>query len=258
MILLTAISVNLNNREGLIATCRSIRALKERAWFEHIIVDGGSADGSLDQLEKHDLEKTKLIIGQDSGIYDGMNKGIIAARGTFVWMLNSGDEFAGEAECLEHYLRTIERNKIGVALFGAYLRGGDLHANKRHRVNFRKLIYMMSVIHQSILVRKEVHKRFGLYPLKYQLASDYDLISSLARNRSIKVSVSERPLSVFFLGGLTDKRYWRSRIECAHSAGSKHIFISIFTLIFFIGAYLNQRVKKWRKRVSSTQKAAYQ
>lgn len=59
--------------------------------LEHIIVDGGSTDGSIDWVRAQpDLT---LITGADRGVYDALNKGIAAARGDIVGLLNSDDRY---------------------------------------------------------------------------------------------------------------------------------------------------------------------
>lgn len=58
---------------------------------EHIIIDGGSTDGTLGIIEKYRGKIVKLISEPDNGIYDAMNKGIKIASGDIVGILNSDD-----------------------------------------------------------------------------------------------------------------------------------------------------------------------
>jgi glycosyltransferase involved in cell wall biosynthesis len=63
--------------------------------FEHIIVDGGSRDGTRDWVEAQpDLT---YLPPPDSGVYDAMNKGIFAARGDVIGLLNSDDLYEPDA-----------------------------------------------------------------------------------------------------------------------------------------------------------------
>ena len=57
--------------------------------FEHIVCDGGSTDGSLEILSRH--PHLKADIRPDQGIYDGMNRGLSAARGDIICILNADD-----------------------------------------------------------------------------------------------------------------------------------------------------------------------
>lgn len=62
--------------------------------FEHVIVDGGSTDGTIELIQKFADDyrgRLKWTSGPDAGIYDAMNKGIALATGDVVGMLNSDD-----------------------------------------------------------------------------------------------------------------------------------------------------------------------
>lgn len=90
---LSIITVNFNNNKGLIKTIESV---KQQAFtdYEHIIIDAASADSSKNTILKYQKETSKLtywVSEPDSGIYDGMNKGIQQAQGDYLYFLNSGD-----------------------------------------------------------------------------------------------------------------------------------------------------------------------
>ena len=83
---LSIITINYNNSEGLRRTLASVASQTYRD-IEHIIVDGGSTDGSVDVIkeyaEKSSLQgrEIKWSSEQDNGIYNAMNKGIEIALG---------------------------------------------------------------------------------------------------------------------------------------------------------------------------------
>ncbi|MBI5352968.1 MAG: glycosyltransferase [Chloroflexi bacterium] len=57
--------------------------------FEHIVIDGGSTDGTLKVLSKYPHLKT--IVKPDKGLYDAINKGLRMAKGEVIGLLNSDD-----------------------------------------------------------------------------------------------------------------------------------------------------------------------
>lgn len=63
----------------------------DRREIEHIVVDGGSTDGTIDVLL--DFPHLRVVSEPDDGVYDAMNKGIRMARGEFVGLLNSDDRY---------------------------------------------------------------------------------------------------------------------------------------------------------------------
>ena len=59
--------------------------------FEHIVIDGGSTDRTLEIINNH-KSKIKFSSSQkDEGIYDGFNKGMEQASGEYLGFLNSDD-----------------------------------------------------------------------------------------------------------------------------------------------------------------------
>ena len=61
--------------------------------IEHIVIDGGSSDGTMD-LVKSFPSVTKFISEPDKGIYDALNKGIQLATGDVIGFAHSDDMLA--------------------------------------------------------------------------------------------------------------------------------------------------------------------
>ncbi|MDX2476604.1 MAG: glycosyltransferase, partial [Gammaproteobacteria bacterium] len=62
--------------------------------IEHIIIDGGSTDGTLDVVNCYKDHLAKVVSEPDNGIYDAMNKGIALASGNIIGFLNADDLYA--------------------------------------------------------------------------------------------------------------------------------------------------------------------
>lgn len=126
---LSIITINYNNAEGLRKTLASV-ASQTYADIEHIIVDGGSTDGSVEIIREYadneairlegykairqessedndtvpnrpiaqspDRHEIRWISEPDKGIYNAMNKGIRMATGEYIQILNSGDILAAD------------------------------------------------------------------------------------------------------------------------------------------------------------------
>ena len=82
------------NNSTTIESC--IQSVQNQTYknVEHIIIDGGSTDGTLDIIKTYD--HIRWVSEPDQGIYDAMNKGIRKAKDKYVFFLNSGDVFANE------------------------------------------------------------------------------------------------------------------------------------------------------------------
>lgn len=59
--------------------------------LEYIIVDGGSTDGTLEVIKKHESRITKWISEPDSGMYDALHKGFALSTGEIMGWINSDD-----------------------------------------------------------------------------------------------------------------------------------------------------------------------
>lgn len=116
---LSIITINYNNAEGLCKTLASV-ASQTHAEIEHIIIDGGSTDNSVEVIREYEsslasrlcgvpenargdlgcslplASRLKWVSEKDNGIYNAMNKGIHMATGEYCQFLNSGDMLAAD------------------------------------------------------------------------------------------------------------------------------------------------------------------
>lgn len=107
---LSIITINFNNALGLQKTMESVFAQTCKN-FEYIVIDGASSDGSAEYIRNNADKLTYWVSEKDTGIYNAMNKGIRAAKGEYVLMLNSGDYFVDEC-VVGHILPELNRTDI--------------------------------------------------------------------------------------------------------------------------------------------------
>lgn len=188
---LSIITINYNNAEGLERTLNSVltQSYKE---IEHIIIDGGSTDGSVEvikdyvnQLKNEDRRlKIDWVSEKDKGIYNAMNKGIKRASGEYIQILNSGDILAApdvtERMCtelarLEIGDRTLE-NGVEI-LYGNMIKqwpDGKRLVDKCEAGNLSMLsFYHGTLNHDSAYIRRDLFEQFGLYDEKLKIVSDW-------------------------------------------------------------------------------------
>ena len=92
--LISVVTIGYNAAGPLRETLDSVRAQRWDA-IEHIVIDGGSTDGTVALLSARDDEIALWRSERDLGIYDAMNKGLAESRGDHVLFLNSGDVLRG-------------------------------------------------------------------------------------------------------------------------------------------------------------------
>jgi len=91
--LISIVTPSLNRAKYIKAAVESVLC-QDYPRFEHIIVDGGSTDGTLGVLARY--SHLRVISEPDRGLYDALNKGIQMAGGDIIGWLNSDDLYADE------------------------------------------------------------------------------------------------------------------------------------------------------------------
>ena len=90
---ISVITINLNNREGLETTIKSVVGQTCFDDIEYIVIDGGSTDVSVDVIREYERFIKQWVSERDNGIYNAMNKGLQMVTGEYTIFLNSGDWF---------------------------------------------------------------------------------------------------------------------------------------------------------------------
>lgn len=193
---LSIVTINYNNAEGLRKTLASVASQTYRN-IEHVIIDGGSTDGSVDVI--HDYESANhssvhpLTIvwssKKDKGIYNGMNIGIQRATGNYIQILNSGDILAAPDVTERMVLRlnelTNERvNELdGVAiLYGNMLKSydgktiinRDTCGNDMYTPESFLYFYKGTLNHDCAYIRRDLFEKYGLYNEEMMICSDWE------------------------------------------------------------------------------------
>ena len=173
--LLSIISITFNNFEELLNTVESVRGLED---CEHIIINGGSCLQTSEFLKGY---SGKTVSEPDLGISDAFNKGIRYSQGEAVIMLNSADilidpTYPKKAMKILHEHPEIDFVHADL-IFEDSLIGPYIMRPLRTQNNFHPNIGRgMPYRHQSMVVRKSIYNKVGLFNLNY-ICSDYDWVS---------------------------------------------------------------------------------
>lgn len=201
---LSIITINLNNKNGLIKTVQSVisQTFKD---FEWIIVDGDSTDGSKDLLEKYIQYFTHCISEKDNGIYNAMNKGIKLAQGEYIYFLNSGDYL-----CNKDTLKNVFNHSITSDFINGNLILSDCSINKRDfgiHSNYITCYDLFSgnLNHQSTFIKKDLFYKYGMYDENLKIAADWKFffMTIILHNRS--VTYINQDIAYFDKTGISSK-----------------------------------------------------
>ena len=190
-------------------TCKSIIALNYKN-FEWIVIDGDSNDGTLEIIKKYQEQISCLSIELDSGIYEAMNKGIRLASGEYLIFMNAGDTFY---DC--DTLSIVSKNLGPDLLYGKTLKRSK---NKDKICTYPDTInsdYLLNntLPHQSTYFKKETFSKYGLYNETYKIAGDYELYARFILKAKISYKYINKPLSIFYLGGVSSDKKFRNILK---------------------------------------------
>jgi len=173
--------------------------------IEHIVIDGGSTDGTLDVIEQYSANITKFVSEPDHGIYDAMNKGLSMATGDLVCFLNSDDMYV-DSHVLERASRIIEQDSLD-AIFAdvTYFRADNpekiLRRYSSSRFSPEKIAYGWMPAHPTLLMRKAVFDRVGGFKSSYRIGGDFEFIARAFGKGELKYRYLPEVLVKMQMGG---------------------------------------------------------
>jgi glycosyltransferase involved in cell wall biosynthesis len=178
--------------------------------IEHIIIDGGSTDGTLLLLESKRKQLAALISEKDKGIYHAMNKGIKIATGDIIGFLNS-DDFYLDNYVLSKVASVFVNNPSLDACYADLIYVDPIDTTKTIRYwksgNFIPGFFSKGWCppHPTFFVRNSIYRKFGKFDLTYNISSDRELMMRLLEIHKIKVCYIPEILVKMRLGGLSNK-----------------------------------------------------
>lgn len=174
--------VSLNAGEKLKQTIQSILE-QDYTDYEVVVKDGGSKDGSVDDLEvfverldEAEKERIRIIRQPDKSIYEGMNQATGFAKGEYYYFLNCGDIFHGKnalvqvADAIQKDADNGENHLIYYGNIYDVLRSQVVQSNP---VIDAFACYRNVPCHQACIYHCNLFEERG-YETKYRVRGDYE------------------------------------------------------------------------------------
>ncbi|OZV67579.1 glycosyltransferase family 2 protein [Winogradskyella aurantia] len=170
-VVLSIITVNLNNASGLQKTLQSVAQQSFNA-FEHWVIDGNSSDTSLEVIKSFNYPQLNYISEADSGIYNAMNKGIIHASGNYLLFLNSGDKLEND-DVLSTVIPYL--NGDYSILSGNIIFDDKKEYRLREHPDQLTFSYLVgnAISHPSTFIKSTLFDTYGLYQEDLRIVSDW-------------------------------------------------------------------------------------
>lgn len=205
MMQLSVVTTTLNALPALQKTAASL-AVQTRQDFEHIVIDGGSSDGTAQWLKSQ--ERVHGLSEPDEGIADALNKGFRLAQGEFVLVLQAGDTLLSETSISDALDYADRLQPVDIIAFDVLFDGQRRlsHRCPRLRLEWKPLH------HQGILFRRSLFDRIGPFDTSYRICMDYDLLLRAKRAGS-RICAVHHTVARMDGDGISSRRDWGSLRE---------------------------------------------
>lgn len=239
---ISIITITYNSEKTLEDTIKSVIA-QDYENLEYIIIDGGSKDKTLEIVGKYQEYISYFVSEPDRGICDAFNKGIDAATGEIIGIINSDDFLCPGAlsEVARAYHSGID------VIYGKGKRlfpDGRLEDYLPRKISFLK--YGMALVHPSTFVTKSAYIKYGMFDLRYKGCMDRELLLRM-KTQGAKFAHVDAYLSVYRMGGFSDNNYQevvaKERDEISIKYGASPFFVWMYSLI----ARIKMAIKRARK-----------
>jgi glycosyltransferase involved in cell wall biosynthesis len=213
---LSIITVNLNNAVGLRKTLASA-IYQTFSNYEHIIIDGGSTDGSVEILKDYEAKYNGIKDGlfwvsePDNGIYNAMNKGIKEATGDYCLFLNSGDTLYASKTIMQVIEKIDNYDIIYGDIIYQHTDTELRYVKSKERVCL-SLFNGGSLPHPSTFIRRALFNQYGFYDENNKVVSDFEFFLKVFIADPSKFKHVNIPISIFDCNGISsDPKYKQLR-----------------------------------------------
>ena len=223
--LLSLITIVYNGESFISETIESVLNQKDSR-CEYIIIDGGSNDSTLEVINQYKESIDLIISEKDDGIYDALNKGVKLSSGYIIGFIHCGDYLNKNA--LNNVLDTFKKNNADI-VYGDI---NELDDNKirRNHADHSQLKEKMSIFHPATFIKRDIYQKYGIYSLKYKIASDYELLLEFYIQGKLFVHIKE-PIVTFRLGGISSTNY---KLRINENISIRYNKLGLFSAVKYI------------------------
>lgn len=215
--------------------------------YEHIVVDGASADGTTGLVNAAENPARRMISEPDRGLYDAMNKGIATAAGRYLIFLNAGDKFHSP-DTLKLLADAVAREDSPGIVYGQTLivddagrTVGERHLRAPAELTLKSFARGMLVCHQAFVPLRRIA---GFYNLKYRYSADYEWCIRCLQHSRKNVGLTDTYLVDYLSEGLTTRHRLPSLMERFRIMSYYYGFFSTVCRHFgFVVRALRRRLK---------------
>ena len=240
------ITVCLNSEKTLPFTLNSVLNQKYTD-IEHIIIDGGSNDQTINIVNNYPFKNKKLIIAEGSKIYEAINIGIKNATGEIISILHSND-FLNSPSIINKIVSKFLETKNDILISNVvFFDKEDFYVIVRNYVskNFQKWMLKFGLMpaHTGTFIKKKIYDEVGLYNENYEIAGDFDFFIRcflIKKKNYDYINITTVRMKTGGISGKNLYSYIKSTSEIYKSLKKNNINSNLFNLILRFPAKIKQ------------------
>lgn len=187
---------------------------------EHIVIDGGSTDGSIKILEQYSSRLSYWCSEADGGIFDAFNKGVNQANGEWIYFLGA-DDFLWSPQIIETVIPWLTslfpRYRVVYGKVALIDRNGAVLFRAGKPWSRRRFSQIVSVPHQGVFHHRSLFEVHGIFDPTYKIAGDYEFLLREASTRDFyflpRLTIAGMRLGGVSSGGLFSLRPYRELLR---------------------------------------------
>jgi glycosyltransferase involved in cell wall biosynthesis len=201
---MTVITACYNAASTIEQTITSVRDQRTVS-IEHILIDGGSTDGTMEIVNRYRSLFSHVISEPDRGVYDAMQKGLLVAKGTYTGFLNADDHYAGNDVLYRLAKVLTEGQYLGISGVVAQIDAKEKTKRTigRQSISESDLLWGRFPPHPATFLRTELMRQTGGFKHDYVIAGDFDLFLRVRRLTDNPMAHVAWPVTNMRLGGLS-------------------------------------------------------
>ena len=218
---------------------------------ELLVIDGGSADKTVEIVSGFQNAAIRIISEPDLGIYDAMNKGLANFSGDAIGFLNSDDAYS-DPSVLARIAEALTRADAvygDLVMISDHVTGNVVREWKA--TEFKPDAFRTGWMppHPTFYIRRELAARTGKFDLSYRISADYDFMLRAMELHHPRVRRIPHVLVNFMVGGMSTRGLGaiiRGNLECLHSR-RRHLGVPPLDAALFTKPMRKLRQLCWRK-----------
>ena len=203
---ISVITVSFNAADTIARTVQSVAA-QNYPDVQHVVIDGGSYDATVDVVLQH-LRIGGIVVSEpDGGLYDAMNKGVLLSSGDIVAILNADDYYANDT-ILSDVVALWAKSGCDAVLadIAFFLPNRPNHIARHYKSDrFRPSLigWGWMPAHPGMFLSRRVYDTVGLYDTSYRIAADFEFVARAFGKHRCSYEFTHEVAVFMRLGGIS-------------------------------------------------------